>query len=82
MFKLDSEHLRRPVPVVPCGGCNECCRGDALSLHPEAGDDETQYVTEPGSNGPNPHLPVDSPWLREPLVFRMIENWYTFQYQP
>lgn len=32
---------------VPCNGCTLCCRGDAISLHPELGDDPTQYQTEP-----------------------------------
>lgn len=32
---------------VPCNGCGLCCRGDAISIHPELGDDESQYQTEP-----------------------------------
>lgn len=31
---------------VPCGTCNECCRGDAIFLHPECGDDPSDYSTE------------------------------------
>lgn len=30
---------------VPCGTCSECCRGDAIFLHPESGDDPSQYQT-------------------------------------
>ena len=32
---------------VPCAGCTLCCRRDALILHPEMGDDPTQYETVP-----------------------------------
>jgi hypothetical protein len=35
----------RPTRPVPCGTCNECCRGDAIYLHPECGDDASQYKT-------------------------------------
>lgn len=36
----------RPTRSVPCGTCNECCRGDAIFLHPEHGDDASLYQTE------------------------------------
>lgn len=36
----------RPTRVVPCGTCTECCRGDAIFLHPECGDDPSTYETE------------------------------------
>lgn len=32
---------------VPCAGCTICCRSDAISLHPELGDDASQYQTVP-----------------------------------
>ncbi len=32
---------------LPCDGCRECCRGDAIYLHPECGDDPGQYRTVP-----------------------------------
>lgn len=31
---------------VPCDGCTACCRNDLLILHPEMGDDPTQYETQ------------------------------------
>ena len=31
---------------VPCNGCTLCCRGDAIILHPECGDDVSLYETE------------------------------------
>lgn len=36
----------RPTMHVPCGTCTECCKGDAIFLHPECGDDPAQYETE------------------------------------
>lgn len=30
---------------VPCDGCTTCCKGDLLVLHPEMGDDPSQYET-------------------------------------
>lgn len=33
--------------LVPCNGCTLCCRGDAISIHPELGDDASQYQTVP-----------------------------------
>ncbi len=43
--------LQKAVSVrnsaVPCDGCTLCCRGDAISLRPELGDDVSQYQTEP-----------------------------------
>ena len=36
--------LKTPiVQNVPCGKCTACCQGDAIFLHPEMGDDITQY---------------------------------------
>lgn len=32
---------------VPCGECHACCYADAISLHPEYGDNPTQYITVP-----------------------------------
>lgn len=31
--------------TVPCGSCRLCCKGDAIFLHPEHGDDPSQYKT-------------------------------------
>ena len=30
---------------VPCNGCTICCKNDLLILHPECGDDPSQYET-------------------------------------
>lgn len=30
---------------VPCNGCTACCQRDLLILHPEMGDDPSQYET-------------------------------------
>ena len=35
---------------VPCNGCTACCRNDMIFLHPEHGDDASQYLTEPVVN--------------------------------
>ena len=35
---------------VPCNGCRECCKGDAIFLHPENGDDPRQYRCHPDRN--------------------------------
>ncbi|EJG5414317.1 YkgJ family cysteine cluster protein [Salmonella enterica] len=32
---------------VPCAGCTACCKGDAISIHPELGDDTEAYQTVP-----------------------------------
>lgn len=32
--------------ILPCNGCVACCQGDAIFMHPEDGDDWTQYKTE------------------------------------
>ena len=37
---------QRPTREVPCGTCNQCCRNDAIFIHPECGDDASQYETE------------------------------------
>ncbi len=44
--------LNATIPVkellpssVPCNGCTACCRGDIITLHPEMGDDPSQYET-------------------------------------
>lgn len=34
-----------PAVEVPCGSCDECCRGDAVYLHPECGDVVDGYDT-------------------------------------
>lgn len=31
---------------VPCGGCTECCKNDAIYMHPEMGDRAADYLTE------------------------------------
>lgn len=31
--------------VVPCNGCTACCENDLIVLHPEEGDDPSQYET-------------------------------------
>lgn len=31
--------------IVPCNGCRQCCRGEVVYLHPERGDDTSQYHT-------------------------------------
>jgi Fe-S-cluster containining protein len=33
--------------TVDCRGCTACCRHDLILLHPESGDDPTQYETMP-----------------------------------
>lgn len=35
---------------VPCNGCTACCANDLLMLHPEMGDDASQYETMPAIN--------------------------------
>ena len=37
----------RPTRVVACGSCYECCRNDAIFMHPECGDVASEYLTEP-----------------------------------
>lgn len=36
----------RPTRSVPCGTCTECCKNDAVFIHPECGDDASLYETE------------------------------------
>lgn len=36
----------RPIRIVNCGSCNECCRNDAIFMHPECGDNPADYDTE------------------------------------
>jgi uncharacterized protein len=36
--------------AVPCGTCTLCCKYEAIILHPEDGDDFTQYETTIGTN--------------------------------
>jgi uncharacterized protein len=38
------------MAVVPCNGCTACCQKDLLFLHPEMGDVEANYETEPAFN--------------------------------
>lgn len=33
------------MSAVPCNGCTACCEHDLLILHPECGDDPSQYET-------------------------------------
>lgn len=33
--------------MVPCNGCTACCKGDAISIHPELGDVADDYETVP-----------------------------------
>lgn len=35
---------------VPCNGCTKCCIGDSIFLHPEEGDDVSQYRTVKARN--------------------------------
>ena len=37
---------QRPTCVVNCGTCRECCKGDAIFMHPECGDDASLYATD------------------------------------
>lgn len=46
---------------VPCNGCTLCCRGDAVFLHPELGDDPKSYETE---SYPHPLSGADAPILK------------------
>lgn len=32
--------------LVPCGSCTACCRGEAIFLYPEHGDDPAEYETK------------------------------------
>lgn len=36
---------------VPCNGCTLCCKGDAIFLHPECGDDAALYMTVAAPDG-------------------------------
>lgn len=40
------EEIKRRTNLLPCNGCVACCQGDAVFMHPEWGDDESQYKTE------------------------------------
>ncbi|EGC0267534.1 YkgJ family cysteine cluster protein [Salmonella enterica] len=33
--------------TLPCNGCTACCKGDAISIHPELGDVAEDYQTVP-----------------------------------
>ena len=33
--------------IVPCAGCQACCKGERVILYPEYGDDIASYQTEP-----------------------------------
>lgn len=35
---------------VPCNGCTACCKNELLFLHPEMGDKEDSYETQPAFN--------------------------------
>lgn len=46
---VDARDFNRWLPVemaVPCGGCTLCCRGDAVRIHEELGDNPHLYQTE------------------------------------
>lgn len=34
------------MTVLLCNGCTACCEGDTVFLHPEDGDDPSEYSTE------------------------------------
>lgn len=36
--------------LLNCGSCNACCRNDLIFLHPEHGDDPSQYQTMEAKN--------------------------------
>lgn len=38
------------MSAVQCNGCTACCQNDLLMLHPEMGDDASQYDTMPAVN--------------------------------
>jgi hypothetical protein len=40
------------VATVPCNGCSLCCTKGSILLHPELGDDPSQYQTETHPNFP------------------------------
>lgn len=42
--------LAPPVRDVPCGDCRLCCKGEAVFLLPEYGDDVSAYETRHGLN--------------------------------
>lgn len=37
--------LKTEISTVPCNGCTLCCKGDAIFLHPDKGDDISIYET-------------------------------------
>lgn len=41
-----SEAIEIDRSVVPCAGCTLCCQNDAIFVHPELGDDASQYKTQ------------------------------------
>lgn len=47
-----------PTRSVPCNGCRACCTHDLIVLHPEHGDDVTQYDT----------MLIDHPLTGEPCL--------------
>jgi len=40
---LRRQFLKVATQEVPCNGCTECCRGEAVFLHPECGDNPDDY---------------------------------------
>jgi Fe-S-cluster containining protein len=40
-----SKAVSWPARILPCNGCTECCKREALFLYPEHGDDVSQYKT-------------------------------------
>lgn len=52
LAEIKSEFLKHRARDLDCGGCVECCRGDAIFLHPECGDDVSMYDWEPYEGRP------------------------------
>lgn len=44
--------FKPPLGQTPCRGCTRCCQNDTIILHPEFGDDASQYQTR-RLEGPN-----------------------------
>jgi len=38
--------------IVPCAGCQACCKRERIILYPEYGDDVASYDTEPATSDP------------------------------
>ena len=44
-YRINMKNGKTRTQLVDCGTCTLCCRNDAIVLHPEDGDDPTQYKT-------------------------------------